>query len=207
VGFQVRILVAGPSLHEFSQPDVDRFWTLATAGCGSTLAAAWIKQQEGSSFMAHSKLAAVMAMLIAMFLIFTVPASASALLTGTGTGAIGLVSITTVRSADGNVIQERHLAGTVAGTLQGTFVEDVRGVIHPSGLVTFEGTLNFTGTVADCGSGSLTLGVSGQGVTGAPVTESKVRVIDSASNTIAAHGVGTVSQSGPSLTYEIQYKC
>jgi hypothetical protein len=80
-------------------------------------------------------------------------------------------------------------------------------VIHPSGLVTFQGTIAFTGTVASCGSGSLTLGVSGQGVTGAPVTESQVRVIGTASNTIAAHGVGTVSQTGPSLSYEIQYQC
>jgi hypothetical protein len=141
-------------------------------------------------------------------LVLVAPASASAPLTGTGSGTIGIRSITSVRMADGNVIQERDLAGTVTGALQGTFLEQVRGVIHPTGDVTFEGTLTFTGTVVGCGPGTLTLGLSGQGdVTGLPVTESHVRVIDSASNTIAAHGQGTLSQIGPSLTYQMQYQC
>jgi hypothetical protein len=95
----------------------------------------------------------------------------------------------------------------VTGTLQGTFDEQVRGVIHPTGLVTFEGTMTFTGTVQGCGTGTIKLGVSGQGVSGAPVSESRVRVIESASNTLAVHGVGTVSQVGPNLTYTIQYQC
>jgi hypothetical protein len=115
--------------------------------------------------------------------------------------------VSLVRVAGGNVFQDRDLVGTVSGTLDGTFEENVSGVIHASGLVTFQGTMTFTGTVAGCGSGTLTLGVSGQGVAGAPVTESSVRVIDSAANTIQAHGTGTVSQVGPNLTYEIQYTC
>lgn len=140
-------------------------------------------------------------------LIFALPASASSLMTGTGSGTVTSVSITPVLTADGNVIQERDLTGTVTGDLNGTFVEQVRGVIHPTGLVTFDGTMTFTGTVTGCGAGTFTLGVSGQGVTGAPVTESSVRVIDAASNTLAVHGVGTVSQAGPSLTYQVQYQC
>jgi hypothetical protein len=147
---------------------------------------------------------------IAMLMVAVIaatPTSASALLTGTGTGTIGRQSITTILSVDGIAIQERDLAGTVTGTLQGTFTEHVRGVIHPTGLVTFQGTITFTGTVAGCGSGALTMGISGQGVTGAPVTESNIRVIDAASNTIAAHGVGTLSQTGPSLRYQVQYEC
>ena len=156
--------------------------------------------------MARFRIAASIAMLTAA-LILAVPASASVLLHGTGSGIIGLVTITAIRSADGNVIQERDLAGTVTGALQGTFVEHVRGVIHPTGLVTFEGTITFTGTVAGCGSGALTLGISGHGATGAPVTEAQIRVIDAASNTVAAHGVGTLSQTGPALTYQMQYQC
>ena len=156
--------------------------------------------------MARSRLAASIAMLIAALMVAT-PASASVLLSGTGTGLIEAVAITTVRSADRNVIQERDLAGTVTGALQGTFVEHVRGVIHGTGLVTFEGTITFTGTVAGCGTGALTMGISGQGITGAPVTQAQIRVIDSGSNTIGAHGVGTLMQSGPSLTYEMQYQC
>jgi hypothetical protein len=135
------------------------------------------------------------------------PVTASPPATGSGTGTIGIRSVTPVRTADGNVIQERDLTGTVSGTLSGTFDEQVTGVIHPTGLVTFHGTMTFTGTVDGCGTGTLTLGVSGQGVTGAPVTESSVRVIDAAANTVAAHGTGTVSQVGPSLSYEIRYVC
>jgi hypothetical protein len=145
-------------------------------------------------------------MLIAT-LIVAPPASASALLTGTGSGIIVPQSMTTIRTADGNVIQERDLAGTVIGALNGTFVEQVRGVIHPTGLVTFDGTITFTGTLAGCGSGALSLGISGQAVTGTAVTEAHVRVIDAASNTIAAHGAGTLNQTGLSLTYQIQYQC
>ena len=140
-------------------------------------------------------------------LIVAASVAAAPPVTGSGTGTVGLRSVTPVRVAGGNVFQERDLAGTVSGTLVGTFEEQVSGVIHPSGLVTFEGTMTFTGTIAGCGSGTVTLGVSGQGVAGAPVTESSVRVIDSADNTIAVHGTGTVSQVGPNLTYEIQYQC
>ena len=156
--------------------------------------------------MARSRLAASVAMLIAA-LIAAAPASASVPLTGTGTGAILSVTTTSVRTADGNIIQERDLAGIVAGTLQGTFTEHVRGVIHPSGLVTFEGTITLDGAVAGCGAGKLTLGISGQGITGAPVTEAHIRVIDGGSNTIPAHGEGTLSQTGPALSYQLQYQC
>jgi hypothetical protein len=50
------------------------------------------------------------------------------------------------------------------------------------------------------------MGISGQG-TGAQGTEAQIRVIDAGSNTIAAHGVGTLSQTGPLLTYQMQYQC
>lgn len=156
--------------------------------------------------MARSKLAASIAMLMVAFIIAT-PASAAELLTGTGTGLIRSVAITTVRSVDGNVIQERDLSGTVTGALQGTFVEHVRGVIDRTGHVTFKGTITFTGTVAGCGTGALTMAITGRGITGVPVTEAHIRVIHAASNTLAVHGVGTLEQNGPSLTYEVQYRC
>jgi hypothetical protein len=143
----------------------------------------------------------------AAILIVAAPVAAAPPLAGSGTGTVGLRSVTPVRVAGDNVFQDRDLVGTVSGTLAGTFEENVSGVIHGSGLVTFEGTMTFTGTVAGCGSGTVMLGVSGQGVAGAPVTESSVRVIDSADNTIQVHGTGTVSQVGPNLTYEIEYTC
>jgi hypothetical protein len=160
----------------------------------------------GRASIAVSRLREIVAGII-VALIVAAPASASAPTVGTGSGTIAVRSITPVRAAGGNLIQERELAGTVTGALEGTFVQQVQGVIHPSGLVTFAGTMTFTGTVAGCGSGTLTLGVSGQGVAGAPVTESRVRVINAAANTIAVHGVGTVSQTGPSVTYVVQYQC
>jgi hypothetical protein len=140
-------------------------------------------------------------------LTLALPVSAAVPTNGSGTGTIGSVLVTPVRQADGNVIQKRDIAGTVSGTLSGTFVEHVRGVIHPSGQVTFEGTMTFTGAVQGCGTGTVNLGVSGQAVAGIPTSHSSVRVIDSASNTLAVHGVGTVSQTGPALTYTIQYQC
>jgi hypothetical protein len=140
-------------------------------------------------------------------LILTLPASASPPMVGTGTGTIGVRSITTILTPNGHSIEERELEGTVSGSLEGTYVQRVRGVVHSTGLVTFQGTMTFTGTVAGCGSGTLTLGVTGQGVSGVPVTEARVRAINAAANTIAAHGSGTVSQVGPNLTYEVQYQC
>ena len=142
-------------------------------------------------------------------LVLAVPVLASPPTAGTGTGTITSVSITPVRSAGGNVTQERDLQGSIAGDLSGTFTEHVRGVIHKTGLLTFQGTMTFTGTVAGCGSGTVTLALSGHRDAAAPVTEStaSVRVIDAASNTIAVKGVGTVYQNGTALTYDVQYHC
>jgi hypothetical protein len=140
-------------------------------------------------------------------LMLALPVSASPLMSGTGTGTITSLVITSNREAGGNRIQERVLAGTVTGTLEGTFVEEVQGVIHPNGRVTFQGTFTFTGTVENCGSGTFTLGLSGQGIAGAPVTEARVRVIGGEPNPLGIRGQGTVSQVGPSLTYDVQYKC
>jgi hypothetical protein len=126
---------------------------------------------------------------------------------GSGTGLVTGLEILSSRNAGSNVIQERRLTGTVQGTLEGTFVEHVRGVIHGNGLVTFQGTMEFTGTLADCGTGTLTLGLTGRGQAGAPVTEATVQPIRRGSNTLAASGTGTVSQVGPNMTYEIRYVC
>jgi hypothetical protein len=126
---------------------------------------------------------------------------------GTGTGTITSFEITSSRDAGPNRIQERRLEGTLDGTFQGTFVELVSGVIHPNGLVTFQGTLEFTGTIDGCGAGALTGALSGQGQSGLPVTEAALRVIDQPSNTLHVTGKGTVRQVGRDMTYEVQYVC
>jgi hypothetical protein len=138
------------------------------------------------------------------------PALSGPPLAGTGTGEILTLEITSSREAGGNRIESRELTGRVDGTLQGEFVEHVSGVVHRDGRVTFSGTMVFTGTVGDCGEGTITLGLSGRGevpMAGFPVTEASVRVIDQAANTVAVSGVGTVQQEGPFLTYAIQYVC
>jgi hypothetical protein len=140
-------------------------------------------------------------------LVLAAPIAASQPESGTGTGTIVAVLVTSTRQADGNVIQERVLHGVVAGTLTGTFVEHVRGVVHESGLVTFEGSMTFTGSVDGCGSGTVELGLTGRGVTGIPVTDAQIRVVDQADSTVSVHGVGTVHQIGSALTYESRFHC
>lgn len=126
---------------------------------------------------------------------------------GSGTGVITSLVITSSRTAGSNIIQTRRLEGIATGTLEGTFVEEVSGVIHGSGLVTFHGTLEFTGTVADCGSGTISGTLRGTGQAGLPTSETRFSVTNQASNTLRVTGTGTMSQVGPALTYEIQYKC
>jgi hypothetical protein len=135
------------------------------------------------------------------------PASAQPPRTGTGSGTIEIRDISPVREAGGNLIQERSLEGTVTGALVGTYTEEVKGVIHKSGLVTFQGTMEFTGTVEGCGEGTFTLGLSGRGVAGDPVTDATARVINHAANTLNIAGVGTLRQVGLTFTYEVQYVC
>lgn len=132
------------------------------------------------------------------------PASAS------GTGLITELEITNVRVVGENRHEDRTIRGTIDGSLEGTFEQHTSGVVHKSGRVVFHGTMTFTGTVADCGEGTITLKVSGKGDVsqpGVPVTEASVRVVNQAANTVGITGQGTVSQVGPNLTYDVQYVC
>jgi hypothetical protein len=140
-------------------------------------------------------------------LVLAAPASAGPPLTGSGTGTIDSLEITPVRDAGGNVIQERTITGTISGTLEGTYVEEVRGVIHRAGHVTFQGTMQFTGTVEGCGTGTFTARLSGRGQAGIPITDASVTVVNQAANTLDITGVATLHQIGPAFTYEVQYVC
>lgn len=139
------------------------------------------------------------------------PAAAQPPVSGYGTGQITAVEITDVREADGNRHEDRVIRGTVEGTLEGTFVERVSGVVHKSGRVVFHGIMMFSGQMEDCGEGAINLGLSGKGRVGEgpgfPITEASVRVINQAANTIDVTGQGTVFQEGQDLTYDIQYVC
>jgi hypothetical protein len=155
--------------------------------------------------MATTALLATLALLLASAL----PAAGSSpLQQGSGEGQIVIAQIDEVAAPGGNSIQERVINGTVEGALEGTFVQDVRGVVRRDGQVTFQGTMTFTGTIGDCGEGTITLGLTGKGAGGPlPVTESRVRPIRQAGNDIAVVGQGTVSQDGLDVTYELTYRC
>ncbi len=156
--------------------------------------------------MARFRILAIVGALVGA-LVLAFPALASPPITGSGTGLVTSITTTSSRSAGPNVIEERDVAGTISGDLNGTFTEHVRGVIHKDGLLTLQGTLTFTGTIEGCGSGMVTLGVSGRRASAADVIVSNVRVIHSASSSIAVSGVGTVIQDGPFLTYDVRYHC
>jgi hypothetical protein len=128
--------------------------------------------------------------------------------TGSGTGVITSLEITSERQAGPNRIQERTLTGILDGALQGSFEEHARGVIHGTGLITFQATFVFTGTVEGCeGDGSFSASLSGTGQAGLPVTEASFRVVNQASNTLRISGTGTMRQEGPLATYEVRYVC
>lgn len=129
-------------------------------------------------------------------------------LTGSGTGMITSLEITSERQAGPNRIQERTLTGILDGTLQGSFEEHARGVIHGTGLITFQATFVFTGTVEGCeGEGSFSASLSGTGQAGEPITDASFRVVDQASNTLRIAGTGTMRQVGPHATYDVRYVC
>lgn len=138
------------------------------------------------------------------------PPHAGPALEGGGTGMIMNIEIEVLRETGGNSHQARTITGVVEGTLTGEFVQDVTGTVKRNGDVTFGGVMQFTGTIEGCGNAvhSVTLGLSGKGVGGpAPVTESTVRVIRNAANSLHATGHGIVSQEGPFLTYTLSYRC
>lgn len=166
----------------------------------------------------RSGLAVARVMLVAamVLLLSAVPASAAGPpLEGSGQGMITGLEVTHIRDVGGNSHQARSITGVVSGTLVGTFTQETVGTVHtnhPDNLVTFRGVLLFTGTIDGCGDEvhTVALGLTGKGtvpVPGMPVTESSVRVIDHHANTLHATGRGTIVQEGPSLTYELQYRC
>ena len=72
-------------------------------------------------------------------------------------------AITSARYADGNLILTVTENRVWIGTFEGTSAPDViRGVIHSNGKLTFDGLINFEGTVGTA-SGTLVIHVSGRG--------------------------------------------
>jgi hypothetical protein len=126
---------------------------------------------------------------------------------GSGTGQVLSFVNTSDRTAGNNRIVERQADGVVDGPLDGTFTEQQRGVVHADGTVTFEGTLVFTGVVAGCGTGTITTRLQGQGQANPPLTSGTITVIDAGTNTVPAHGHGTIQQIGALVRYDVRYTC
>lgn len=127
---------------------------------------------------------------------------------GTGQGFVTSLVETSSRDAGGNRIAERVLEGVMTGALEGTFREEVRGVVHRNGRVTFHGTLWFEGTAEGCGTGTVVARLAGRGTAGAaPITDATFTLVQRPSGTIAAAGHGTVHQEGPLLSYQVRYVC
>ena len=84
-------------------------------------------------------------------------------------------------------------------------------MVGADGQVRFQGTGVFVGTLEGCGSGTVNLRLNGRGqageAPGLPATVTKFRVVDQASNTLAATGHGTIRQEGLDLEYEFQFVC
>ena len=109
----------------------------------------------------------------------------------------------------GNWRQTRTLLGETLegdeGPLDGTFEQVVTGIVRDrTNVVTFHGTMTFTGTVEGCdGEHRLTLAITGRGQASPPVTEATVQIVGPST----VNGGGTVSQVVDQLTYEVQYVC
>ena len=143
----------------------------------------------------------------------TAPASSQGVVrSGEGTGYFTSLEETSSRQAGANRIAERVLTGVLtSGPLQGEFTERVRGVIHPTGQVTFHGTMEFTGTAEGCNDGqpgTVVARLSGTGQAGAaPVTDATFALVDRAAGSLAATGQGSVHQDGLQVSYTVQYVC
>lgn len=124
-----------------------------------------------------------------------------------GTGEITTSVVTSVRTADGNVITEFLQTGTISGTLSGTFVETVRVVQHADGRITFHGAATLTGSAEGCGAGTIPLRLEGTGLAAGLVAEGRIRTARASENTAGVEAVLTFEQAGATFTYAGTYMC
>jgi hypothetical protein len=112
-----------------------------------------------------------------------------------------------VRSADGNTILEGVQQGVIGGTITGTWVEQLRLVVHPDGSTNFHSFLTVVGTAVGCGTGTIRFRVEGQGDT--TVTEGRFRTIDQSDTTVDIHAVLDFVAFIPTgtITYTGSYDC
>ncbi len=121
---------------------------------------------------------------------------------GSGTFGVTSQTVTSTMLADGNVITVVEIAGPVAGVQSGTFVVDVRNIVHPTGVHEYQGTYAFTGSVAGIGAGTLSGNITDQGPSPG-VFSGQIAII---SGTGALSGLrGGVFFNSPPPTYSVMF--
>jgi hypothetical protein len=97
-------------------------------------------------------------------LVFALPVSASGEpVPANGSLVITSAVFTSFRDADGNTIETAILKGNISGTFSGTFTEQVREVIHPTGEANLKGTADCSCAVTGVGTGTATIGFNATG--------------------------------------------
>ena len=133
------------------------------------------------------------------------PVHASTALTATG-AFTSVVTITSVREADGNIFVTGTEVQTLTGSLVGTRLAEGVEVIHPDGSFEANDTGTFSGTVADR-TGTIVIGGNS---TGTGLTGSGRLAVDRGTLGLAGlHGTGTFEPTitGPTSaagTYSIR---
>ena len=135
------------------------------------------------------KMYCVLAVLLSTFLIPVVQATPS--MTVGGTWTYGYTGFVVIKQADGNSIVSVTEHGDWTGDFVGASEMVVSGVIHSKGFITFEGVINFDGSVLDK-VGTLVIHYSGKVTSAGEIVSHWV--IQSGTGELAnLHGQGTLS--------------
>ena len=137
------------------------------------------------------------------------PASAAAPLTASGVETY-VPSFTFGKFADGNEFLHALNPGAKTGTFTGTQVADFVLVLFKDGRFTFEGIVTFTGTVAECGTGTVVLRTEGGGrllPDGTPVITRGHQHTLLGRGTLPVHASLDSTGVGLTLTYSGEYHC
>lgn len=114
-----------------------------------------------------------------------------------------------IRTADGNTLFSGSGTHAWTGSLTGTSVIDVHFVVHPSGGVTYQSFLTFTGSTP-CGTGTVHLVSSGSGPFPGPIA-GQATTIDQADSSVPLHArlevVLFLTPAGAVATYTGDVRC
>jgi hypothetical protein len=140
---------------------------------------------------------------------FAAPASSSSPVPAAGVETY-VPNFTSERFADGNVILTALNPGTKTGTFTGSQVADFTLVTFKDGTFNFEGIITFTGTVADCGTGTVVLRSEGAGFVlpdgSAVITRDHQHTLFG-QGTLPVHASLDEAGAGTTLPYTGEYQC